>query len=363
MWSILSKCQWVNRTSFIRPVCLFSRCCGIGVGHGDMWDPSEWASDGSRSIGFCSYPTPKLQVLVPIGDMAGITSRHDWRLGHGWRLSFYDCIVNNDRATLKMLIKKHKIDLNAEFTEPRNKKDLDLSPIHLAACEGHVDMLQYLYGMRTNIHQTTATTGCTSLHFAVLNHKVACVHKLLTLGCNPDICDKVGNSACHYAAEDGTIDILDALLKHDVDTNAQDMTLKTPLMKASRNDRLDAVKRLVNAGCVVNMHDENCDTALHFAARRGSAALVQVLLTAGSQVDILNQWGHTPLMDAICYNNKDAATLILAAGCDVNLRASKSGDTVVHMAVRKNYCIFFQKVAGHGQNASYIQLPGRTSDL
>ena len=189
----------------------------------------------------------------------------------------------------------------------------------------------------------------TSVHCAVLKHKVACVHKLLTLGCNPDTRDKVGNSACHYAAEDGSIDILDVLLKHDVDTNAQDITLKTPLMKASRNDRLDAVKRLVNAGCVVNMHDENCDTALHFAARRGSAALVQVLLTAGSQVDILNQWGHTPLMDAICYNNKGAATLILAAGCDVNLRASKSGDTVMHMAVRKNYGIFIKRLLATGR--------------
>ena len=159
----------------------------------------------------------------------------------------------------------------------------------------------------------------------------------------------VEDSPCHYAAEHGDVDTLHLLLKHDVNFNAQDIRHETPLMKASRNGKLAAVKLLVNAGCSVNVHDENSDTALHFAARHGSVSVVQVLLAAGSQADIQNSFGHVPLMEAICYNNKDAAKYLLVAGCDVNLRAFKSGDTILHLAVRKNYSDLIEQLLAMGR--------------
>ena len=84
-------------------------------------------------------------------------------------------------------------------------------------------MLQYLYDMKCNIHQTTATLRRTAFHYAVLCHKVACFHKLLAFGVNPDPRDTFGNSPCHYAAEDGAVDMLDVLLRQNIDLNAQVM--------------------------------------------------------------------------------------------------------------------------------------------
>ena len=72
--------------------------------------------------------------------------------------------------------------------------------------------------------------------------------------------------------------------------------------------------------------------------------LLQVLIEAGANVNVQNQWGHTPLMEAVRYNNKDAAVRLLEAGCDVNLRDYKSGDTALHVAVRKNYTIIVDQV-------------------
>jgi ankyrin repeat protein len=83
-------------------------------------------------------------------------------------------------------------------------------------------MLQYLYDMKCDIHQQTATLRRTAFHFAVLRHKAACFHKLLTFGAKPDARDTFGNTACHYAAEDGDVLLLDVLLRHQsVDPNAQ----------------------------------------------------------------------------------------------------------------------------------------------
>ena len=51
-------------------------------------------------------------------------------------MEFYDCVLNNDLAKLEVLSERHKIDLNAKFTDVRRKNHLDLSPIHLVAYKG-----------------------------------------------------------------------------------------------------------------------------------------------------------------------------------------------------------------------------------
>lgn len=269
--------------------------------------------------------------------------------GQGWGLEFYDCVINNDLARLETLVDQHKIDLNAKFTEVRKKNHVDLSPIHLVAYKGYTGMLQYLFDMKCDIHKTTATLRRTAFHFAVLRHKMACFHKLLSFGANADPRDTFGNTPCHYAAEDGAVNLLDVLLLQSVDPNAQDITGKTPLMKATRNGKIEAVKRLLTAGCLLNVRDRNSDTALHFAARHGSARLLSVLIAAGSDVNVQNQWGHTPLMEAVCYSNKDAAACLLQAGCDVNLRENKGGDTALHVSVRKNYSVITEQLLSTGK--------------
>jgi len=62
----------------------------------------------------------------------------------------------------------------------------------------------------------------------------------------------------------------------------QDITGKTPLMKATRNGKLEAVKHLLAAGCSVSVRDRNSDTALHFAARHGNARLLSALIAASA---------------------------------------------------------------------------------
>jgi len=105
--------------------------------------------------------------------------------------------------------------------------------VWLAAMQGYAGMLQYLYDMKCDIHLTTATLRRTAFHFAVLRHKMACFHKLLSFGAKPDARDTFGNTPCHYAAEDGDVIILDVLLRHRaVDPNAQVRSLITPTVVA-----------------------------------------------------------------------------------------------------------------------------------
>ena len=267
----------------------------------------------------------------------------------GWELEFFDCIANNELDRVHELVQRHRIDLRTRFPEIMKKVDFEMSHNHLVADEGYVAMLQYLCQMKCNFHLTTARLHRTALHYTTLRHKVPGCKWLLSIGVDPDPRDSFGNTPCHYAAENGDLEILDILFEHSIDINVQDITFKTPLMKATRNGETAAVQRLITGGCKVNVCDKNRDTALHFACRQSNVALVVLLLEAGSDVNIQNQWGNTPLMEAVCYNNRDLIPYLLKANSDVNLGECTGGDTVLHVAIRKNYVHIVEQLLCSGK--------------
>ena len=57
--------------------------------------------------------------------------------GASWALEFYDTVVNRSITEFDELVECYDIDINAEFSEARDKADLDLSPIHLVCCHGY----------------------------------------------------------------------------------------------------------------------------------------------------------------------------------------------------------------------------------
>ncbi|XP_033761299.1 serine/threonine-protein phosphatase 6 regulatory ankyrin repeat subunit B-like [Pecten maximus] len=252
-------------------------------------------------------------------------------------VEFYDAVLNNELQLLKRLVTQHKIDLNAKFIEVRKKNHADLCPIHLASYRGYTYMLQYLIESKCDVNQTTTTLRRTALHFAVLRHKMACMLLLIAAGAQLDAKDTFSNSPCHYAADDGYCQMLDVLIRRGVNVDTLDITSKTPLMKAVRNNKTDAVLRLLRAQCNINITDRNSDMALHYAARNGCADVLDILISAGSLIDVQNYWGRTPLMETVCYNHKDAVARLLKASCDLNRREFKTGDTALHIAIKRNY--------------------------
>ncbi|VDP38773.1 unnamed protein product [Echinostoma caproni] len=65
----------------------------------------------------------------------------------------------------------------------------------------------------------------------------------------------------------------------------QDITSKTPLMKAARSGKLWAVRRLLSFGANVNVRDRNDETALHFACRQGSTEILSMLIKVQSNLN------------------------------------------------------------------------------
>jgi ankyrin repeat protein len=154
---------------------------------------------------------------------------------------------------------------------------------------------------------------------------------------------------------------LDVLIRKGVNVNTQDITSKTPLMKAVRNNKTDAVLRLLRAQADLNITDRNSDMALHYAARNGCRDIIDILLSGGSFIDVQNYWGRSPLMEAVCYNHRESVVRLIDANCDLDRREFKTGDTALHIAIKRNYVCVVQVLLEAGSRHDIYNHQGETA--
>ena len=94
----------------------------------------------------------------------------------------------------------------------------------------------------------------------------------------------------------------------------------TPLALAAENGSGDVVDVLLKGGADVSVADAAGNTPLMLAAGSGHAGAVRQLLAAGADVNATEKvLGQTALMFAAAYNRVDAIKALLAAGADVRL--------------------------------------------
>lgn len=71
--------------------------------------------------------------------------------------------------------------------------------------------------------------------------------------------------AVQYTASDIKIEVLDYLLKYDVNINSQDIQGDTPIIKATKNNDSELVKWLIKTGSDATLRDRNGDMPVHIA--------------------------------------------------------------------------------------------------
>ena len=137
-------------------------------------------------------------------------------------------------------------------------------------------------------------------------------------------------------AAEGHLDVVDFLIAHGADVNAQDRwrgTLRSAeaahqhvvellkrhgardsvteqrasvteadvtsrLCDAARRDDVESLRRLVAAGAEVTRSDYDDRTPLHLGAAEGHVRVVEYLIARGAEVNAFDRWRGTPLRDA-----------------------------------------------------------------
>ncbi len=163
---------------------------------------------------------------------------------------------------------------------------------------------------------------------AAMRGDVAAVRTLVARGADVNAAQGDGMTALHWAALNGAIDVMNAVL--EARATPDPLTRVggyTPLHLASSRGHATAVTRLLAAGSKPAAVTATGVQPIHLAAQAGDPHAIQSLLDRGADVNAVDQThGRTPLVFAASQNRLDAMKMLLAKGANVRLTTKKVVD-------------------------------------
>eukprot|EP00884_Botryococcus_braunii_P018115 jgi/Botrbrau1/4988/Bobra.0396s0014.1 len=231
--------------------------------------------------------------------------------------------------------------------------DKDLTPLHAAASNGHVEAIRLLLSFMHSL-ECKDKTGRTALHHAALNVRVAAVEELLKQGANITAMDLDGYTPLHAAADGGCGEVIQMLVSKGADINATAKEGLTPLGVATFKGpaNLDAVATLVrlHANVASSLRVASLESPLHLASRSGRADVAKLLVAAGVPVTVRSKDGSTPLHYAAAFGQAHMIKVLTDLGCDANIK-DNAQNSPLHIA------------AGCGFLETVVQLAKAGADL
>ena len=124
---------------------------------------------------------------------------------------------------------------------------------------------------------------------------------------------------------------------------------RTALHYAANDGDMEAVKALLASGSNPDAQDSQGWSPLHFAAQASSGVVTKSLLAAGATADLRDSNGNTPLFRAVFSYDGDggAISALLAAGADPHAKNQSDVSPVSLARTIANYDVakFFADVA------------------
>lgn len=210
-----------------------------------------------------------------------------------------------------------------------------LTPLALAAANGHTDVVRILFGAGAIVDPPPKMQLTTPLYTAYCDDDVEMLILLMTCSADPDreVTDTEGNSTTmlSMAVEQDNVDFVRALVMGgaDVDLAADDGI--TPIGRCVMlTGNVEIFDIILAGGADVNKLDGHHGTPLYYAAHENSAEWLQIarrLIKVGADVTIADADGKTPVLVAVELGNVDMLNLLINAGADVSGTVDGAGVT------------------------------------
>lgn len=144
---------------------------------------------------------------------------------------------------------------------------------------------------------------------------------------DPTLIDENQNTLLHHAVNEGQLDIVQLLLQHHADPNAQNKCGNTPLHRVSSHYDITMATQILNYGASPNIQNDLGQTPLHSA---NTAEMISLLLKHGADATILDNDHKSPLDYNIRCGNSHIIELLVQPSLR---RYPKGATTPLHYAV------------------------------
>ncbi|RZF38209.1 hypothetical protein LSTR_LSTR005570 [Laodelphax striatellus] len=192
--------------------------------------------------------------------------------------------------------------------------------------------------MRSENPQQRPQPETRSLVEACTDGDVGTVRKLLTEGRSVHETTEEGESLLSLACSAGYYELAQVLLA--MNANVEDRGIKgdcTPLMEAASAGFTQIVQLLIEHRADVNAQSSSGNTPLMYACAGGHEDAVRVLLEAGANVEDHNENGHTPLMEAASAGHVNVAKILLEHGAGINTHSNEFKESALTLACYKGH--------------------------
>lgn len=143
------------------------------------------------------------------------------------------------------------------------------------------------------------------------------------------------------AAGKGNLRKIEELVKQGVDVNARGTSNATPLFWAMHN--IKGFEKLLELGADPNVVFDDGGTVMHWAVQHKDDEFLKAALKHGGNPNLkAGSMGETPLFDAVGYETKKKADLLLDAGADINAQNNHGATPILGAATLGQFDLVYK---------------------
>ncbi|GAA6092789.1 kinase D-interacting substrate of 220 kDa B isoform X1 [Tachysurus ichikawai] len=224
---------------------------------------------------------------------------------------------------------------------------------NLVALKAHLEKFKEVDGRSDN--------GQTPLMLAAEQGSLEIVQELIRRGANVNLDDVDCWSALISAAKEGHVEVVKELLDNSAYIEHRDMGGWTALMWAAYKGRVEVANVLLENGANPNTTGQQYSVyPIIWASGRGHAEIVMLLLKHGAKVNCSDKYGTTPLIWAARKGHYDCVMHLLENGADVDQEGANSMTALI-VAVKGGYTEVVKELLKRNPNVNMTDKDGNTA--
>uniref|UniRef100_A0A3Q2PG15 Kinase D interacting substrate 220 n=1 Tax=Fundulus heteroclitus TaxID=8078 RepID=A0A3Q2PG15_FUNHE len=223
---------------------------------------------------------------------------------------------------------------------------------NLAAVRAHLDKFRDV--------DCRSDNGQTPLMVAAELGSLEIVQELIRRGATVNMDDVDCWTALISAAKEGHFEVVRELLENNANLEHRDMGGWTALMWAAYKGRMEVARLLLEKGANPNITGQYSVYPIIWAAGRGHAEIVHLLLQHGAKVNCSDKYGTTPLIWAARKDHYDCVMHLLAHGADVDQEGANSMTALI-VAVKGGHTGVVKELLKRNPNVNMTDKDGNTA--